>query len=286
MHLLMFLLDYITLYLLPVLSATWISLPCYFSWLQCISHISRRRGRKLREHGLQHCCMRQYNSALQTIELQLHASYRADPVWSHGQLLAEQDLAIGLTDGNTCILSIWFLKHFEQLGDLINLQQTITILEELVRCISIWDYQYTTILGNLGMALLYQFNCIWNLSGLEKTILRQKDAIDLTLHGYLHKPSYLNNLSDSFQACFNCLRKAIFLYFYAVSILGSTPLVFNFVHHTNRCCMHAIYTIIPALMCTLLPLPSFLNSHGLVSVVICNPKSSFFTQLFFVQPRS
>ncbi|KAI9566935.1 TPR-like protein [Boletus coccyginus] len=137
-----------------------------------------------------------------TFVLQLHASHIADPVRSHGQSLVEQDPAVGSTDGDPWVLSVQFLKRFERFGDVIDLQQAITVLEKLVRCISIWDYRYTTALGNLGSALRYRFNRIGELSDLEDAISRQRDAVELTPHGYPDKPALLNNLGNSFLTRF------------------------------------------------------------------------------------
>ncbi|KAI9457058.1 hypothetical protein HD554DRAFT_2042447 [Boletus coccyginus] len=74
-------------------------------------------------------------------------------------------------------------------------------LDELVRSTSVSDEQYSTLLGNLGLALWYRFKRLGELSDLEDAISRNIDAVDLTPHGHPHKPNLLNNnLLRSFRA--------------------------------------------------------------------------------------
>jgi len=137
--------------------------------------------------------------------LQLHAGRRADPVRTDGQSSAEQDSAVPSTGGDPWILSVQFLERFERLGDLTDLQQAITILEELLRSISIWDYRYIRALGNLGTALWHRFNHVGELSDLEYAISRQRAAVVFIPNDHDHKPSLLSNLGNSFLARFERL---------------------------------------------------------------------------------
>ncbi|KAI9574317.1 CHAT domain-containing protein [Boletus coccyginus] len=164
--------------------------------------VERARTVALLDEAIELSTTDSHENRAATFVLQLHASHRTDPVRSHGQSLAEQDPAVGSTDGDPCISSVQLLHRFEQFGDLIDLQQAITVLEELVRCISIWDCRFTAVRGNLGKALLYRFNRIGELSDLEDAISLQRDAVELTPHGHPDKPARLNNLGNSFLTRF------------------------------------------------------------------------------------
>ena len=137
--------------------------------------------------------------------LQLHAGCRGDPVREGGQPPVDQDSALGSTDEAPWILGIQLLHSFEQFGDLADLQEAITLMEELVRSTSTSDDRYSAALGDLGLALSYRFDHVGELSDLEEAISRLRDAVNLTPHGYPHKRNLLNNLYNSFRARFRRL---------------------------------------------------------------------------------
>ncbi|KAI9570953.1 hypothetical protein HD554DRAFT_2169761 [Boletus coccyginus] len=131
--------------------------------------------------------------------LQLHAERRLGSVQVDG---GKQESAARLADKDPWITSIQLLHHFEQSSDLVNLEQEITVLEELVRSTSISDDQYQGVLENLGMALFLQFN---HARDLEDAILTLGNAVNLTPHGHPNKHCHLNNLGNSFRAHFEHL---------------------------------------------------------------------------------
>ncbi|KAI9569441.1 CHAT domain-containing protein [Boletus coccyginus] len=132
--------------------------------------------------------------------LQLFARCRRGPVQAD-----EQESTLGLTDEDPWISSAQLMHRFEEFGDFANLQQAITVLEELVRSTSVSDDRYSGLLGNLGAASWYRFDDLEELSDLEDAISRLRDAVDLTPHGHPHKPDLLSNLGSAFLARFEHL---------------------------------------------------------------------------------
>jgi tetratricopeptide (TPR) repeat protein len=137
--------------------------------------------------------------------LQLHAERRVGPVMADAESSVEQDSASRLTDEDLWIFSVQLMNHFERFGDVTELQQAITLLEELVRSTSVSDDRYCEGLANLGVALSYRFDHLGELSDLEDAISRHKDALELTPHGHPHRRGCLNNLGNSFKARFKRL---------------------------------------------------------------------------------
>jgi hypothetical protein len=73
--------------------------------------------------------------------LELHARCRVDPVQADGEPPVEQGSTSHLTDKDLWIFSAhWQLLHrFEQFGNVADLQQAITLLEEIIMSTSVWD---------------------------------------------------------------------------------------------------------------------------------------------------
>ena len=92
------------------------------------------------------------------------------------------------------------MKRFKLFGDVANLQQAVTYLEELVKSTSVSANWYRGGLADLGVALSYRFNHLGELSDLEDAISRHRDAVNLELtpHGHPHKLASLSNLGHSF----------------------------------------------------------------------------------------
>ncbi|KAF8436628.1 CHAT domain-containing protein [Boletus edulis BED1] len=132
--------------------------------------------------------------------LQLYASHRVGP--ASGQSSVDSHSSSRLADEDPWSSSVALLKQFERYGDLADLQRAITLLQKLVRSVSIWDDRYCAVLGNLGVALLWRFKHIGELSDLEEAISTHRDAVGLTPDGHPDKPSRLNNLGNSFRARF------------------------------------------------------------------------------------
>ncbi|KAF8421523.1 hypothetical protein L210DRAFT_3654453 [Boletus edulis BED1] len=133
--------------------------------------------------------------------LQLYADHRVGPRHASGQSSVDSRSGSRLTDEDPLQL----LKRFERYGDLADLQRAITLLQKLVRSVSVSDDRYCAGLGNLGVALLQRFNRLGELSDLEDAMSIHRDAVVLTPHGHPDKPTHLNNLGDSFRARFKRL---------------------------------------------------------------------------------
>ena len=140
-----------------------------------------------------------------TFVLQLYAGRGVGPVQADSESSVEQDSTARLTDEGPWILSVQLLHRFERFGDMADLQQAITLLEELVRSTSVCDDRYRGGLANLGVALSCRFDHLGELSDIEAAISMLRDAVDLTPHGHCHKPGHLSNLGASFKARFERL---------------------------------------------------------------------------------
>ncbi|KAF8132370.1 TPR-like protein [Boletus edulis] len=103
------------------------------------------------------------------------------------------------------MLSVQLLKRFERHGALADLQRAITVLQQLVRSLSVWDDGYRAGLGNLGTALWLRFERIGELRDLEDAVSTQRDVVHLTPDGHPDKSVGLNNLGNSFITRFERL---------------------------------------------------------------------------------
>ncbi|KAI9573138.1 CHAT domain-containing protein [Boletus coccyginus] len=162
----------------------------------------RDEAEKARAEALLHEAMElsttdSHENRAATFVLQLCAVHRGEPVRTDGRLSVEQHSALRSLDEDPCISSVQLLHRFERFGDLANLQQAITILEELLRSNSIGDDRHSKCLGDLGAALSYRFGHLGELSDLENAIPRFRDAIEFTPRGHPDKPGRLNNLGNS-----------------------------------------------------------------------------------------
>ena len=116
------------------------------------------------------------------------------------QLSLEEDLTSRSTDAEPWILSIQLFHRFQRFGELVDLQQGITLLEPLIKSTSVEDVRYRTGLANLGVAFRHRFNSLGQLSDLEDAISRLRSAADLTPHSHPDKHSQLSILGGSFLA--------------------------------------------------------------------------------------
>ena len=127
-----------------------------------------------------------------TFVLELHARRTVDHVQADNEPPVEQDSTSRLTDEDPGVLSVQLLHRFERFGDVGDLQQAITLLEEIIRSTSVWDDRYLGGLANLGTALSYRFERLGELSDLEGAIARHRDAEELTSHGHPDKRTHLS----------------------------------------------------------------------------------------------
>ncbi|KAF8443849.1 hypothetical protein L210DRAFT_3643442 [Boletus edulis BED1] len=137
-----------------------------------------------------------------SVMLQLYAGHRSGPAHTSGQSSVDSHSSSRLIDEDPWMLSVQLLKRFERHGDLADLQRAITLLQELVRSVSVWDDGYRVGLGNLGTALSLRFERLGELRDLEDAISTHRDAVHLTPDGHPDKPSCLNNLGLSFRTRF------------------------------------------------------------------------------------
>ncbi|KAF8132353.1 TPR-like protein [Boletus edulis] len=140
-----------------------------------------------------------------SLMLQLYAGHRSGPDHTRGQLSVDSDSSSRLIDEDPWTLNVQLLKRFERHGDLADLQRAITLLQQLVRSVSVSDDGYRIGLGNLGTALWLRFERLGELRDLEDAVSTQRDVVHLTPDGHPDKPGRLNNLGNSFRVRFKRL---------------------------------------------------------------------------------
>ncbi|KAF8132367.1 TPR-like protein [Boletus edulis] len=140
-----------------------------------------------------------------SLMLQLYAGHRSGPDHASSQSSVDLHSSSRLTDKDPWSSSVQLLERFERHGDLADLQRAITLLQKLVRSVSVWDDGYRVGLGNLGVALMLRFERLGELRDLEDGISTHRDAVHLTPDGHPDKPRRLNNLGLSFITRFERL---------------------------------------------------------------------------------
>jgi tetratricopeptide (TPR) repeat protein len=167
--------------------------------------VEEARVKTLLQEAIELSSTESHEKRAATFVLELHARRRVNPIRADDKSSMEQDSTSRLTDEDLWIFSGQLLHRFKRFGDIADLQQAITLMEEIIKSTSAWDDRYHKGLSNLGMALLYRFERLGELSDLEDAIARQRDAVDLTPLGHPDKPACLNNLGNSFRARFKRL---------------------------------------------------------------------------------
>ncbi|KAF8433237.1 CHAT domain-containing protein [Boletus edulis BED1] len=137
-----------------------------------------------------------------SVMLQLYAGHRFGPDHASSQSSVDLHSSSHLIDEDPWSSSVQLLKRFQRHGDLADLQRAITLLQQLVRSVSVWDDRYRVGLGNLGVALELRFEHLGELRDLKDAISTHRDAVHLTPDGHPDKPGFLNNLGNSFRARF------------------------------------------------------------------------------------
>ncbi|KAF8132497.1 hypothetical protein EV363DRAFT_1476739 [Boletus edulis] len=133
-----------------------------------------------------------------SLMLQLYAGHRSGPDHASDQSSVDLHSSSRLTDEDPWSSSVQLLEWFQQHGDLADLQRAITLLQQLIRSVSVWDDGYRVGLGSLGMGLRLRFQHLGELRDLEDAISTLRDAAHLTPDGHPDRPSCLNNLGNSF----------------------------------------------------------------------------------------
>ncbi|KAJ7693183.1 CHAT domain-containing protein [Mycena rosella] len=88
-------------------------------------------------------------------------------------------------------------QRFERLGNIVDLNQSVSKLEAAVEAIPNDHPTRVALLNNTGNALLSRFERLGELSDLNRSILRFKATIALTHDGNPAKPTLFSNLGDS-----------------------------------------------------------------------------------------
>jgi hypothetical protein len=87
--------------------------------------------------------------------------------------------------------------RFEHLGDLSDLNMSVSVAEDAVRLTPDDHPDKPSLLDNLGNSLLCRFEHLGDLSDLNTSASVFEDAVRLTPDGHPDKPSLLNNLGSS-----------------------------------------------------------------------------------------
>jgi tetratricopeptide (TPR) repeat protein len=159
-----------------------------------------------------------------TFLLQLQAERDVGTAQGGGQSDVVRDSASGLTGEDLWTASVRLVDLFERFGDLADLQQAISLLEEAVRSTSVWDYRHLMGLTNLGATFAHRFQRLGELSDLEQAISKHRDAVGLTPDGHPDIPTRLCHLGGTlllrFQRLgeFSDLEEAISILKHAVDL--------------------------------------------------------------------
>ncbi|KAF8132474.1 CHAT domain-containing protein [Boletus edulis] len=140
-----------------------------------------------------------------SLMLQLYAGHRSGPDHTSDQSSVDSHSSSRLTAEDPWFSSIQLLNRFKRHGDIADLEGAITLLQKLVRSVSVSDGGYCIALGTLGMALWLRFERLGELRDLEDAISSHRDAVVLIPDGHPHKPDMLNNLGNSLRSRFERL---------------------------------------------------------------------------------
>ena len=140
--------------------------------------------------------------------LQLRAERDVGPVQGGGQSSVVRDSASGLTGEDLGTASVRLLNFFERFGDLADLQQAISLLEEAVRSTSVWDCRHLMGLTNLGAAFAHRFQRLGELSDLEQAISKHREAVGLTPDDHPDIPTRLCHLGGTLLLRFQHLGES------------------------------------------------------------------------------
>ena len=138
-----------------------------------------------------------YENQAATFLLQLQVERDVSVVQEDGQSSVVPDSTPGVAVEDLGTASVQLLERFERFGDLSDLQQAISLLEQAVRSTSVWDHRHPIGLTNLGAALAHRFERLGELSDLEQAISKHRDATGLTPHGHPDIPIRLCHLGGT-----------------------------------------------------------------------------------------
>ncbi|KAJ7865997.1 CHAT domain-containing protein [Mycena olivaceomarginata] len=95
--------------------------------------------------------------------------------------------------------------RFERLGSLLDINQSIEMLEDALRLTPDGHPDKPSLLNNFGSSLACRFEQLGDLSDINKSVLMKEDAVKLTPDGHPDKPGWLNNLGNSLLSRFERL---------------------------------------------------------------------------------
>jgi hypothetical protein len=167
--------------------------------------VEEARAEALLQEAIELSSTESHEKRAATFVLELHARRRVNPIRADDKSSMEQDSTSRLTDEDPWIFSVQLLHRFKRFGDIADLQQAITLMEEIIKSTSAWDDRHHGGLANLAVALSYRFKRLGELSDVEEASSRHRDAVDLTPHGHPYKPCRLSNLGNSFLTRFERL---------------------------------------------------------------------------------
>ncbi|KAF8815511.1 hypothetical protein BYT27DRAFT_7155797 [Phlegmacium glaucopus] len=93
---------------------------------------------------------------------------------------------------------IFFLKRFQHLGEMEDIEKSIWNLEYAVQLTSHGYLTKAHRLSNLGYALLRRFKCCGKMEDINKSISSLEDAVQLTHSGHTDLLGFYNNLGNSY----------------------------------------------------------------------------------------
>ncbi|KAJ7127712.1 CHAT domain-containing protein [Mycena epipterygia] len=96
-------------------------------------------------------------------------------------------------------------RRFECLGDLADLNKSVSMREDAVHLTPEGHPGKPSMLQNLGGVLLCRFEHLGDLTDLNKSVSMREDAVRLTADGHPDKPSMLNNLGGALHSRFEHL---------------------------------------------------------------------------------
>ncbi|KAG6372542.1 hypothetical protein JVT61DRAFT_7651 [Boletus reticuloceps] len=100
-----------------------------------------------------------------------------------------------------------FGMRFERLGELKDLEETISTLRDAVALYPHGHPDKPDCLGNLGLSIQLRFDRLGQLSDLEDSISTLREVVNLIPYGHTDRPRYLGNLGNSLATCFQRLGK-------------------------------------------------------------------------------
>jgi len=98
-----------------------------------------------------------------------------------------------------------FLRRFERLGDLADLDEAITAKQQAVHLTPDGHLDKPARLNNLGISFICQFERFGDLASIDEAITATQQAVRLTPDDHPNKTTYLHNLGTSFQRRFEHL---------------------------------------------------------------------------------